>query len=52
MLDLHWLTLSWGTNQVVHISIYYGNGLVLGFLFALIFSGQANGIKPQEQAST
>ncbi len=52
MLDCHWLTLIWKTDYAVYKFIWYGNGLLLGFLFALIFSGQLIGIKPQEKEST
>lgn len=45
MLDMHWLMLSRQADYGFHVGYFTVNGIILGWLFALIFSGQLSGSK-------
>jgi hypothetical protein len=49
MLEMHWLVLANHADYRVWLQIRFFNGLLLGFLLTLTFSGQLLGIKRQEQ---
>ncbi|MGA2029732.1 MAG: hypothetical protein ABSG87_06645 [Verrucomicrobiota bacterium] len=43
--DMRWIMLDGNAGSAIRMELHFVNGILVGFLLALIFSGQLRGIK-------